>query len=281
MAAAAAALLCCAPAAAQEAFRIGLVASPGEEAGIEGLAEIKAAYAAALGQPVEVMVARDYAALADAHIEGRIDYAVYSAPAFAAAERRCLCLRPVAAPVDGGGATGLRSVLIVRTGGPGAAGRLAVGPADSLTMRLAPLAMSPAARRAGDDGRLVEAASAGEAEALFLDGAVDGFFGWVPARDGDAAEGLPGGSPARLAAAGLDASAFAVEWRSGILRYGPHAVRADTPERQVERLASLLARAAADPRLMRPALRGHGGGFAAVSGQDYGTVAQALEALGD
>src|SRR5690606_30714563 len=135
MAAAAAALLCCAPAAAQEAFRIGLVASPGEEAGIEGLAEIKAAYAAALGQPVEVMVARDYAALADAHIEGRIDYAVYSAPAFAAAERRCLCLRPVAAPVDAGGATGLRSVLIVRTGGPGAAGRLAVGPADSLTMR--------------------------------------------------------------------------------------------------------------------------------------------------
>src|SRR5690554_4675907 len=99
-----AAVLLAGAAAAQETFRIGLVALPGEEAGVEGLAEIKAAYAAALGLPVEVMVARDYATLAEAHIAGRVDYAVYSAPAFAAAFRRCGCLRPVAAPVDADGA---------------------------------------------------------------------------------------------------------------------------------------------------------------------------------
>lgn len=277
----AAAMLLAGAAAAQETFRIGLVALPGEEAGVEGLAEIKAAYAAALGLPVEVMVARDYAALAEAHIAGRVDYAVYSAPAFAAAFRRCGCLRPVAAPVDADGAVGLRSVLVVRSRGAGEDGRLAVGPADSLATRLAPLAASQAARRAASAGRLVEAASAAEAEALFLDGKVDGFFGWEPVGQSAPGEARPGGSPARLAAAGLDAASYGIAWRSEVLRYGPHAVHVDMPAERVERLARLLERTGGDRRLMRPALRGHGGGFAAVSQDDYRAVAEALDALGE
>src|SRR5690606_12458639 len=94
-----AALSWAAPAPAEQAFRIGLVAQPGEEARVADLSALKAAYSRALGMPVEVMVARDYARLAEAHIAGRIDYAVYSAQAYAAAALRCGCVTPVAAPV--------------------------------------------------------------------------------------------------------------------------------------------------------------------------------------
>src|SRR5690606_36917148 len=83
------------------------------------------------------------------------------------------------------GSIGLRSVLIVRAGGPGARGRLAVGPADSLATRLAPLAISDAAQMAASEGRLVATDSASQAQALFMNGEVDGFFGWVPALPAD------------------------------------------------------------------------------------------------
>lgn len=268
---------------AQEPFRIGLVALPGEEAGVEGLGQIKAAYSGALGLPVEVMVARDYAALAEAQIGGRIDYAVYSAPAYAAASLRCRCLVPLAQPVDAGGAVGFRSVLVVRTDGPGGAGRLALGPADSLATRLAPLAASREAREAAAGGRLVEAQSAAHAQALFLRGEVDGFFGWVPAtaEDGDGDDAAVSGTLAWLAASGLDPSAWRVAWRSAVLRYGPHAVRADMPAARMERLAGLLARAADDGVDLGARLAGgHGGGFAAVSAADYAPVEEALAALG-
>lgn len=263
------------PAAAQEAFRIGLVALPGEEAAIDDLAGIKAAYSAALGLPVEVMAARSYAALAEAQIEGRIDYGVYSAAAFAAASLRCGCLSPVAAPVDADGTSGLRAVLIARGDGEG---RLAVGAADSLATRLVPLAASPQARAAAAEGRLVEAQSAAEAEALFLNGEVDGFFGWVPAGTDDGED--TGGSLARLGLAGVDPASFRVVWRSPLLRYGPHAVRSDLAPERIERLARLLegvAAGGASPG--RRMLRGHDG-FAAVSTADYAPVTEAVSALG-
>ena len=269
------------PAVAQEPFRIGLVALPGEEAGVEGLGQIKAAYSGALGVAVEVMVARDYAALAQAQIDGRLDYAVYSAPAYAAAMLRCGCLVPLAAPVDADGTVGLRSVLIVRTDGPGGAGRLAVGPGDSLAARLVPLAASPQARAAAAAGRLVEAQSAAHAEALFLQGEVDGFFGWVPALKDDGGDASASGTPARLAASGLPASDWRVAWRSAVLRYGPHAVRADLPAARVERLSGLLALAGGGVVDLGTRLsRGHGGGFAAVSAADYAPVEEALAAPG-
>lgn len=284
-----AALACAAPALAQEPFRIGLVALPGEAAGVEGLSDIKAAYSGALGLPVEVMVARDYGALAEAQIAGRLDYAVYSAPAYAAAFARCGCLRPLAAPVDADGTVGLRSVLIVRTGAAAVRGKLAVGPADSLATRLAPLALSSRARAAAAAGRLVEAQSAAEAETMFLEGEVEGFFGWMPARPEGGAQAaaedpaggdrVAGGSLARLEAAGLDPASYRVAWRSDVLRYGPHAVRADLPAARADRLGEMLsgiAAGAANPG--RRILRGHGD-FAAVTQADYAAVVQALGTL--
>lgn len=276
------------PAAAQASdagtFRIGMVAQAGGTPAVEGLSAIRAAFSGALGMPVEVFVARDYAALIEAHVAGRVDYAVYSAVAYAAASIRCGCVQPVAAPVDADGAVGLRSVLILRRGAPEggeAAGRIAVGPADSLAARLVPLASWPQAAAAQAQGGLVAAGSVSAAEAMFLDGEVDGFFGWARAWPGDDAGAAAGGSPARLRAAGLDGTVYEIGWRSPVLRYGPHAVRADLPAERVALLAGLLQRAGADDAELSFHLgRDHGGGFAAASHDDYAAVVEALEALG-
>lgn len=280
-----AAALAAVPAAAeQDLFRIGMVARDGEPA-VEGLSVIKRAFSGALGMPVEVFVARDYAALVEAQAGDRLDYAIYSATAYAAASIRCGCVRPVAAPVAANGSTGLRSVLIMRPGTQAPA--IALGPGDSLTTRLAPLASWPAAAAAAAEGRLVETSSAGAAEAMFVEGSVDGFFGWIPAWPDDAQDAgnageRAGGSLARLQLAGLGADDYEIGWRSAPLRYGPHAVRADMPQERVARLARLLSSAAQDdPELAFHLGWLHGGGFSEAAQDDYAAAIEALAALDD
>ena len=94
-----------------KSFRIGLIAEPGGGQGVTGLAALKQAYAQALGIPVEIFVARDYAALIDAQATARVDYAVYSTTAYATAALLCACVEPIAAPVGEDGATGIRQSL--------------------------------------------------------------------------------------------------------------------------------------------------------------------------
>lgn len=268
---------------AQEPFRIGLIAQPGEEAQIEGLGKIKAAFSRALGRPVEVLVARNYMVLAQAQIDGLIDYATYSAMAYAATMLRCDCLLPVAAPRDADGASGLYSVLVVRRDGAGVQGRLAVGPEISLTTRLVPLAASLAAQTAAAEGRLVEATSAAKAQAMFLSGEVDGFFSWVPALEtnSDDAEAVTDSISSRLAATEADIPAWQIVWQSPLLRYGPHAVRNDLPAAQVRQLADLLTGISGDVSDLSAYLaRKHGSSFASVSAADYKPVEEALGMIG-
>ncbi|TIR80225.1 MAG: phosphonate ABC transporter substrate-binding protein, partial [Mesorhizobium sp.] len=97
-------------------FRIGIVAEPGGGNTVPGLARLTDAYTNALGMKVEFVVARDYAALIEAQASGRIQYAVYSALAYATASERCGCVEPLVAPVDADGAAGVRSVLVTRDG---------------------------------------------------------------------------------------------------------------------------------------------------------------------
>lgn len=275
----AAGLVCAgAPALAQRdaIFRIGMVAPSQESPAVEGLSEIRAAFARALGTPVEVMAARDYEALIAAHVDGRIDYAIYSAQAYAAAALRCDCVLPVAVPRTENGATGMRSILIARQGVEPAT--IALGAGDSLTARLAPLALWPDAEQAREAGKLVFTQSVEDAEGLFLSGAADAFFGWVPAAEDD--EAVSGGTLARLDAAGAKAGDYEVAWRSPVLHHGPHAVRADVSQPVREKLAALLTEPSPDADGFRAYVSRHyGGGFVAASQDDYEPVLRILRAL--
>lgn len=262
-------------------FRIGIVAQPGAGNAVPGLAMLTDAYSRALGMKVEVLVARDYAALIEAQADRRVDYAIYSATAYALAVARCACVEPLVAPTDADGAVGIRSILLTRDARVAkpadmATRRIALGPPGSLAGNLMPLADLAAAgvMDAQDQPLLRHAASASAAEAMLETGTVDAMFGWE--RAVGTGKSTDGGTVARLAAAGIPASALQVVWTSNLLRYGPHAVRtdldADAKRRLVDFLTGLKVR---DPKVYDIVERSHSGGFIAVDAKDY-EPAQAL-----
>lgn len=258
-----------AAAGAAEPFRIGVVSRDGSDARLPGLARIETAFGRALGREIEVYVARDFGRLIDAHIGGRIDYAVYTTQAFAAAQLRCGCLEPLAAPVASDGSVGIRSLLRARPAGSGEPPRLAVGARDSLATRLVPLALSEAAKAAQAGGLLVDAGTAGAARALFDDGEVDGYFAWEPVHSGD------GGPETDAAPEAGDG------WRSDVIPFGPHAVRAGLGAELAGTVLAVLngapwetesAGALLDPRST--------GRFIAVTLEDYRPALAAVALLG-
>lgn len=220
-------------------FRIGIVAEPNGGNTVPGLAQLTQAFTNALGMKVEFVVARDYASLIEAQANARIEYAIYSATAYATAQQRCACVEPLVAPVDSDGAAGIRSVLLTRDGKlPGLADmethRIVMPPPDSVGGSFLPLAGLAAehVKVAEDAPFLIHADSASAAEMILVDGKADAMFGWVRA----AADGQPqlsGGTRARLEAAGLSASALQVVWISGPAEIrSPHRAQRSRPGSQ-------------------------------------------------
>ncbi|UCI07505.1 phosphate/phosphite/phosphonate ABC transporter substrate-binding protein [Mesorhizobium sp. B1-1-8] len=263
-------------------FRIGIVAEPGGGNTVPGLARLTEAYTNALGMKVEFVVARDYAALIEAQASGRVQYAIYSALAYAAASERCGCVEPLVAPVDADGAVGIRSVLVTRDGkipdlAAIAAHRIAVAPPDNVGGSLLPLAglSAEGVKIARDSPFLTRAASATAAEAMLNDGEADGLFGWESA----GADGQPrdsGGTVARLEAAGVPKTSLRVLWTSGLLRYGPHAVRSDLDPEAKRRLTVFLTNLKSlTPDVYDLLESTHSGGFALAEAKDY-ALAEAI-----
>lgn len=257
-------------------FRVGMVAEPGAGNTIAGLAELNDAFTKALGLKVEFFVARNYAALIDAQASSRIEYAIYSASAYASAYRRCECVEPLVAPTGEDGSVGIRSVLITKDGRlPSATDltgrRIALLPTDSIAGHQLPLAALRSGGRplSGAETFFVKAQSAEAAEAMLADGNVDAIFGWMPAARPGAPE-IEGGTLARLVAAGVDRAALAIVWRSEVLRYGPHAVSSGLdPEPKRRLMAFLTGLREADPDMYERLETHRLGGFTAASQTDY------------
>ncbi|TIQ35159.1 MAG: phosphonate ABC transporter substrate-binding protein [Mesorhizobium sp.] len=260
-------------------FRIGIVAEPGGGNTVPGLARLTDAYTNALGMKVEFVVARDYAALVQAQASGRVQYAVYSALAYAAASERCGCVEPLVAPVDTDGAVGIRSVLLTRDGkvpdlAAMASHRIAIAPADNVGGSLLPLTglSGEGAKIAEDSPFLARAPSATAAEAMLGDGEADGLFGWEPV----GADGQPtntGGTIMRLEAAGVPKTSLRVLWTSAPLRYGPHAVRRDLDAEAKRRLAVFLTNLKSlTPDVYDLLESTHSGGFELAVSKDYATA---------
>ncbi|CCV15586.1 PhnD/SsuA/transferrin family substrate-binding protein [Mesorhizobium sp. STM 4661] len=261
-------------------FRIGIVAEPGAGNTLPGLALLTDAYTKALGMKVEFVVARDYAALIEAQANARIEYAVYSATAYATASERCSCVEPLVAPIDSDGAIGIRSVLLTRNGKVPdltamEAHRVVMAPSDSVGGSLLPLAglAAEGVKVAEDAPFLTHASSAAAAEAMLVDGEADALFGWIPSAADDGPD-IAGGTVARLEVAGLSKTAFQIVWRSGLLRYGPHAVRSNLDPEAKRRLTVFLTNLRSiSPDIYDLLEAKHSGGFTVVDPQDYAMAA--------
>ena len=257
-------------------FRVGIVAEPGAGNTIAGLAELNDAYSKVLGLEVEFFVASSYAALIDAQASSRIEYAIYSASAYASAWQRCECVEPLVAPTGEDGSVGIRSVLIARDGRlPSvtdlAGRRIALSPPDSIAGHQLPLAaFQPGGKPlSGAETFFVKAGSAEAAEAMLAEGSVDAIFGWMPAARPGAPD-IEGGTLARLTAAGVDRAALSIVWRSEVLRYGPHAVSSGLdPEPKQRLIAFLTGLRETDPDIYERLEMHRLGGFTAASQADY------------
>lgn len=269
-------------------FRVGVVAEPGAGNTIAGLAELNDAFTKALGLKVEFFVAQSYAALIDAQASQRIEYAIYSASAYASAFRRCECVEPLVAPTGEDGSIGIRSVLVTRDGrlpsvSDLAGRRIALLPADSIAGHQLPLAaFLPAGKPlSGTETFFVHAQSAEAAEATLAEGSVDAIFGWMPAARPGAPD-IEGGTMARLEAAGIDRATLSIVWRSDVLRYGPHAVSSDLdPEPKRRLTAFLTGLREADPDMYERLETHHLGGFTAASQTDYAAALAMVRMLAD
>jgi phosphonate transport system substrate-binding protein len=276
-------------------FRVGVVAEPGAGNTITGLAELNDAFTKALGLKVEFFVASNYAALVDAQASSRIEYAIYSASAYASAYRRCECVEPLVSPIGEDGSIGIRSVLIAKHGRlPSMSDltgrridlvgrRIALLPPDSIAGHRLPLAaFRPTGKPlSGAETFFVKAQSAEAAEAMLAEGSVDAIFGWMPVVRPGAPE-IEGGTVARLVAAGIDRAALAIVWRSDVLRYGPHAVSSGLdPEPKRRLIAFLTGLRDTDPDMYERLETHHLGGFTAASQADYAVALDMVRMLAD
>lgn len=254
-------------------FRVGIVARPGSGPVIEGADKITAAYSKALGMPVEIYVARDYADLIDAQTSGRIEYAVHTSLSYATAALQCACVTPLVAPVSEDGTAGIRSALIARSDGPRrandiAAHKVAFGPPDSISGALLPQSEFELNGKpfTGAEAFLTPVANESDALKMLANGTASAMFGFLPSKRYENAK--TGGTLDELASLGLDDAE--VLWTSDFVRYGPHAVRMSLPSEARKALVDFLTDLHDSDEAVYDLLeRRFGGGYVAVTPDEY------------
>jgi phosphonate transport system substrate-binding protein len=231
-------------------FHIGISASDVRSISPADLDKIEASYAKALGMPVEISVQRDYPALIDAHVSGRLEYAIYSSTAYASAWLLCECIEPLVAPVLSDGSTGTHSVLVVNASVPFTrldlnGIRVGIPGKDSITGFAVPLASYAVGTRSltPDEAFFTEFNDLESTAAAFSKGELDAFFGWAPANASGpiAGAGIFGSGEENVLNVAGQAIEIKLPWKSGLLRYGPHAVRRDLSTEAKSALVSLLS----------------------------------------
>jgi len=232
--------------------------------------------------PVEIIVAKSLPALIAAQADRRVDYAAYSAAAYAAAWQLCSCIEPMAAPIGADGSTGIRAVLLSRAGTAGSltqAGGQRIAIASNTVWSASGELVKAVAAVGGGAPSLVDGISAEEAERLFVAGDVDFILGWEPV-DASAAAIESGGTRARLASKGINAGSLLSLWHSQPVRYGPHAVRADLDGEAKRLLVAFLADLKdRQPEIYELVEFYHQGGFRPATHEDYRTAVEAAAAI--
>lgn len=230
------------------------------------------------GVPVEIVPAADFNMMIDAHASGRIDYAIYSATAYAAAMALCDCIEPLAAPRAVDGALGYYAIVVVRSDSlaktldqlkgqslvlarPGSTAGHLVPMSEFSTDGIEPDAFFSRIRHA--DGPK-------EAIRTVLTGLADAGIAWS-SMQGEGASGFDRGTLHDLIAAKeMKMDDVRVVWQSRRITHGPHAVSRRLPQSLKDRLRSALIRMKdLDAKAYDAVETIYGGGFAEIDAADY------------
>lgn len=268
-------------------LRIGFLSSSNPAGDLARLEPFRAYMEARIALPVELVPATSYAALIDAEITGRVPYAIHSATSFATAEAMCSCVEPIAEPAAFDGSRGFHAILVVRadssitTLADAKGARLALSAGDSIAGRLVPLKAfaSEGIDPATHFSALFEAPGPEAAINALFDGRADVAVGWSSLA-GDPATGYSFGVLTRMVVDGkLSMDQVRVVWQSQLIPFGPHAVHKDVPVELRALLGEALAAMAADAPDVLDAVDNSGlggGGFVAVSPDDYAVIGELL-----
>ena len=269
------------------AFRIGILSHGDVRAAVTGVEPFRLAIEKGLGLPVEVFPAKDYAALVDASAASRIEYAVLSSTAYAAAWDRCRCIEPLVIARSGDGTPGYQEILITRQDGPASLADLkgkhiAAIRADAfggLDFALAQMREEGLDVKKGD--AVLDLFGDGEAAFSALrDGTADALVGWSSLK-GDQAAGYSRGTLRRIAAQQGDTSGYKIIWQSAFIANRVHAIRQDLPGEAKTTLRDLLsAMYDSDPVAYDAVEPIFGGGFVAARQGQFDPLAALLKAPG-
>ncbi len=266
-------------------FRVAIAAN-GDAATTALRAEpFRLALESALGMPVEIAPAKDYPALIDATTRSRVEYAILSANAFAAAHAACECIDPLVIATSGDGASAFRQSLIVRADGPSSLASLKgrklalmeTGAIGGNLLALHELA-SQGLDLSSNEVEVVPFSTSGEAIAALSDGTVDALLGWTP---DPAPENLARGTLYAMAQFGADPAAYRSIWLSSPIPHRVHAVRRTLDGEAKTILRSLLSSLfSTDPVAYDSVEPVYGGGFLAARQSQFEPLAAAYRSRG-
>lgn len=265
-------------------FRIGFVETETKMLAPGDLAQLKTLFSKRLAMPVEIFQARDLPSLIDAHVSSRIEYAVYSAGAYATAWLACQCIEPVASPVNADGTSGFKTVLLTAdtmslTGLAKSKG-IGMQGADSLLGTGVPLAsfQTSGLALAGSEAWLVRDDSVAALVENYRDGKLDGLFAVVPsAFDPAKADSAKSAIFAAMSQAPRKPKSL---WTSAVVPYGPHAVRKNlAPEAKTIVTDTIVGLSQNNVELADLLLPDNAVGFAPISHGSYDLAVKAAKAL--
>lgn len=268
-------------------FRIGIVSGGDIEGTVARGEPFRLALAEALKMRVDLFPARDFSALIDAAADSRIEYAVFSASAYALAWSLCECLEPLAVARSGDGATGYRQILFARAGAIASIAALEgkrIAVVETQTAGGGLLALREL-REAGLDLEGGEAKAVsfstgeGALEALTA-GEVDAMIGWSSLH-GDKTLGYSRGTLQRLSRFEESPEEYTIIWQSSPIPHRTHAIRKNLPaEAKTILRSSLISMFDADPVAYDSIEPVFGGGFVASRQAEYQSLVELMRARG-
>ena len=261
-------------------FRLGMVESSAHQLSPSELLKIRDAFAQTLSMPVEIIQMRDFPALIDAQASSRIEYAIYSAGAYATAWISCECITPLVAPVSLNGSIGTRTALFldksVSLANLATSKGIAISGKDSLTAFGVPLSefVSASGALKGDEAWLKFFDNGDAAIAFLKSGAADALFASIPANQPSKQALDPNDA---LLTSGRD---FVPVWQSQVIPFGPHAIRKNlNPEVKKLLQTFLISLAANDPDMFELLSESNAANFAPISPEAYTPAINAVRAL--
>ena len=272
-------------------FRVGIVGGSRPILQIRRAQPFRKALADALGMRVELFAARDQKALIDAHRNGRVEYAVYSATAYGLAWSLCKCVEPLAVPATADGATGFRSILLAKKKHASSLAELrdktVVLPGkQSFSGHLLPKHLLSNSGTAFEEfgWKLDYQPSAQTGLKTFLGKRAAAYFGWQPTIETVSEtqksneKSIGQGTLATLSKKWRER--LHVVWQSDVVPHGPHAVRRDVDPKAKAILKNFLFELFQDnPTALEAIAPRYAGGFHPVEHRSYRLVLDLLEGL--